>query len=85
LTLSAKDPTSGSVVSLANLLAHVGAQVTVGQADNGLSASALKRARALLRAAASARTSLRVSRVVRCRFDQQPGFVESPGVDNLAP
>ena len=85
LVLRAKDPASGSFVSLTNFLLHVSTPVTASQADNGLGANYARRARAFLAASERTRDTLLVFKVVHCRPDKQLFSAESVGTLSLAP
>jgi len=85
LVLRAKDPASGSFVSLANFLVHVSTPITAHQADNGLGPNYARRARAFLVASERTAASLFLFKVVHCRPDKQPVSAESVGTLSLAP
>ncbi len=85
LVLRAKDPATGSFVSLTNFLLHVSTPVTAVQTDNGLGANYARRARAFLAASERAKATLLVFKVVHCRPDKQLFSAESVGLLSLAP
>ncbi|MEA2372874.1 MAG: hypothetical protein QOH12_3268 [Solirubrobacteraceae bacterium] len=85
LVLRAKDPATGTFVSLANFLLHVSTPVRASQADNGLGANYARRARGFLMASERAAASLLVFKVVHCRPDKQQFSVESVGILSLLP
>ncbi len=85
VVLRAKDPATGSFVSLANLLVHAAGAVSVQATDNGLGSGYARRAARFLAASEQAGRRLEVFRIVHCRPDKQTVSAESIGIVSLGP
>ena len=86
VVLRAKDPFTGSFVSLANFLVHVaGGPVGLNGRGNGLGPRFARRAAGFLTAVERAQRGLILFRIVHCRPDKQTVSAESVGIDPLRP